>query len=467
VLVDLAPYLAGSLLNNALTATQAITEATCRITALVALAQRLPDSDNDAAIHRALAEIRAERAKTHPARERKAKILLELAPHLQKSEGRKCLLQALAEIKSITNEHFREPALCRLALDLVAKGHPEEGLIAINSIKLYQLSRAAALAELAPHLAEPRRTTALRDALEASRKIRDAGTRAAAVAGIALRLPEPEQADTLREALGICQAMPSKQKRHLTLARLAPHLPAPLLLEVLASERPIGDGRHRASVLARLAVTMAEPDRSVVLDDAVVVAEAIQEAMERIEALGDVVPYLLQDSRSAVLRDVFVNVSLVSEEDFGETEIPSQFATQMSDAALRQSPLWPTSRSFDRYKAKVLAAVAPHLPAALLGEALALVRNMSTERYRAAAYPLLTPYLQPRERQVALRRVLRLARRLPTEERSETLMAVAGQLTPPLLKKAFALARKIENEACRIETLAALAPHLPEVKYLR
>jgi len=111
---------------------------------------------------------------------------------------------------------------------------------------------------------------------------------------------------------------------------------------------------------------------------------------------------------------------------------------------------------------EALAALAPHLTAPLLREALEVARAIGYEWYRSRALaPLalrLAELSHPAE-------ALEVARAIESEkDRSGALAALAPHLGPTerdqALREALAAARAIESASSRFEALAALAPHL-------
>jgi hypothetical protein len=149
-------------------------------------------------------------------------------------------------------------------------------------------------------------------------------------------------------------------------------------------------------------------------------------------------------------------------------------------------------------RARALAALAPHLPPALLPEALAAAREIEREDLRIATLAALAPHLPPNEQPIVYAEALAAARAIergraradelaalaphlpPNEQpivyaealaaaraigdewsRSQALAALAPHLPPALLPAALAAARAIEREEWRSKALAALAPHLP------
>ena len=117
--------------------------------------------------------------------------------------------------------------------------------------------------------------------------------------------------------------------------------------------------------------------------------------------------------------------------------------------------------------------IAPPLLAALVQKetgvwpairGLAYARQVQDHGRRSESLAAVAPYLNPAERDQALREALEAARAIEDEEsRSRVLAALAPRLTEPWLRKALEATWAIGNEGYRSRALAALAPHLTEL----
>src|SRR4051812_37984505 len=76
------------------------------------------------------------------------------------------------------------------------------------------------------------------------------------------------------------------------LGALAPHLPEPLLAEALAIARAIGDDGDRAQALGALVPRLLEAEQAGVLVEALAVARAIGGDWSRARALSALAPHL-------------------------------------------------------------------------------------------------------------------------------------------------------------------------------
>jgi hypothetical protein len=113
--------------------------------------------------------------------------------------------------------------------------------------------------------------------------------------------------------------------------------------------------------------------------------------------------------------------------------------------------------SDERYQARALAALAPHLPPGLLAQALKAAEAIANEGYRAQALAALAPHLPPD----LLSQALKAAEAVSDEEvRAEELVILLPHLPPDLLAQALKTAEAIRAERYRAKVLAALAPSL-------
>lgn len=109
--------------------------------------------------------------------------------------------------------------------------------------------------------------------------------------------------------------------------------------------------------------------------------------------------------------------------------------------------------------------VTPSNREAALLEALAAVRAVSDETYRALSLAALAPHLPDTEREQALHDALTAALAIHSETtRAQALAALAPHLPDTLLLDALTAASVISDRIARAQSLAALAPHLPDTK---
>ena len=109
----------------------------------------------------------------------------------------------------------------------------------------------------------------------------------------------------------------------------------------------------------------------------------------------------------------------------------------------------------DGYRARVLAAVAPHLPEDVLSAA----QNIQDDGYRAQVLAAVAPHLSEDEQREVWADALSAAQNIQDDgSRAQVLSAVA----PHLPEDVLGASQNIQDDGSRARVLAAVAPHLPE-----
>jgi hypothetical protein len=463
-LANLAPQLLQPWLDEALAAARAIEWGRFRAQALAALAPQLEEPRRSLVLSEGLAA-----AREAFTAEGRSEALAALASQLPES----LLPEALAIARGILDEGYRgEDLFETLAIFAGRLPEPRRSEVLADALAAARTigdenKRAKVLAALAAHHAEPERTRALAEALAAARAISDSPSRARALEVLAPHLPP----HLLAEALAAARTIGDENKRAKALAALAPHLPPHLLTEALAAARVIEDVGERAEALAALAPHLAEPERSRVLAEALAAARAIADSPSQARAFAALAPHLpphLLAEALAAARAMKENSCRPEALAALAPHVPEPRRSEVLADALKDigecftwGSRFPKS-NVPRAALGVLEILTPHLPEALLAEALATARNRLTgrqERLRASALAILAPHLPPH----LLTEALAAARVIEdVGERAEALAALAPHLPPHLLTEALAAARAIKEHRYRAEALSALAPHLAD-----
>jgi hypothetical protein len=114
-------------------------------------------------------------------------------------------------------------------------------------------------------------------------------------------------------------------------------------------------------------------------------------------------------------------------------------------------------------RSRALAALAPYLGPAQLGEAFACAKAIDDEEERASALAALAPLLAPEQSFDALGAALAAAKAIwHLAFRSRALAALAPLLAPLQLGEALAAAKALDTASLRSHALAALAPRLTQ-----
>ena len=415
----LAPQLPAELLPRALDAAATMTFGTNRASALQALAPRLPPSLMPSALDAAVA-ITEDVSR--------AWALRVLAPHLPPA----LLDQAVDAAAAITTEGgSRQQALTGLAprLPPALLDRALEAAAAITD----GVPRVEALTGLAVHLPAPRQASVLARGLADAASL-DGESRAQALASLAPHLPPGLLDQTLDEAI----ASPDEGTRAQALAGLAPHLPPGLLDRALAAAAALTDLGARAQALTGVASHLAAERRPGVLADALDAAigadtgyrgwllarlapylpsELLPRAVDAAcaltsfgqgAALSGLAPHLTPElaarvldaaadgtvdlSRGPVLTDLIPRLPpellpRALEIGVSDQESLADVLTALAPGMPAEWLAWALDRAAGittpGYRAKLLAGLAPHLPAGLLGRALALAPKDRDEAFTA------------------------------------------------------------------------------------
>ena len=411
----LAPYLPASVLEDALAEAAAISWSKEGAAALVALAPRLPVPRRAEAAEQALTAVTASCWDNDL-----AYALDALAPHLSKPRLDGALAAALAT--TIHHEGSRATVLGTLAPHL-PEALLEQALATATTIS-DENQRARALGGLAPHLPEPLLTRALSATVGSWDQVQ-----AEVLGALAPHLPEPRRTAVLEQALAAAVAISSDHTRARALGALAPHLPEPLLGKAVDAAAAISYKNNRARALGELAPHLPEPRRSALIAEALRAAVATFNTSSGAETLGVLVPHLPEPYRTRILAKV----------------LPAAISIDATSS---------TSH---------LKALAPHLPASLLEQALTDASALRSEGDRVEALAALAPQLPEPRRTAVLGEALTAAVAISSDyTRQKALAELAPHLAGPLLEQAITAATNLKGEHSRAEILGALAPHLTE-----
>jgi hypothetical protein len=444
-LAALAPYLPSDLLPAALAAAQDISEASARARALGALAPHLPPNLLSQTLRDALTA-----ARNISDESARAAALGTLAPHLPPD----LLPAALAAARDIRDESARADALGALAPHLPPDLRSQalrDALAAARDI-MWGFTRAAALSTLAPYLSPD----LLPIALAAAEDIQDDATRAAVLGALASHLSLDLRSQMLRAALAVAQDIQHPVGCAHALGALAPHLLPDLLPAALAAAEDIQDDAARAAALSAL-VPYLPPD---LLPAALAVAQTIRDASACAAVLGALAPRLSPD----LLPTALAIAQTIVRAPYGALALgalipylsPEQRSQALHDAFVARYVIDESAR------AKVLTALAPHLPPDLLPAALAATQTISNKSTRANVLTALAPHLPPDLLPAALAATQTIQ---DTDACAYVLATLAPHFPPDLrsqaLRDALAAAQNIMDEPTRAAALGALAPYLP------
>ncbi|GAB4572180.1 MAG: hypothetical protein Kow0077_10850 [Anaerolineae bacterium] len=431
-LVALAPYLLDEVHHRALAVTAHIQDPAARARVFTALARDFPSQLQPrlrAAALEAIASI--------PNEFERARALAAFAPHLDRAmdnatEFPVLLEQALGLTIDLTRPEARARALVGLQAQLPR--HLQVEALAVLRRIPDEHERADLLADLMPYLPEELVAGA---ALEAAREMRQRDARLLALIAVGKRLAGDAAAQVWQEALDVALALPRQLEQVLALAELAPHLPDEdlrqrALQHALATASSIGKERARLRALAALAPLLAaHPD---LLGQALEIARAITNPVEKVSALIALVPHFATHSaQTTTIYEVLTELLEVARE-------------------YRQS--------------RALINLAPFLAGETLERALETAVRIEDPNDRVATLAALIPRLDDPARQAALVEQALGAAHAVTDpyDRVTALVAlrilVAGERRPALVRAVLQAVREIEDDYDRASGIALLAPLL-------
>ncbi len=374
----MTPYLPEEALGRALSTVLGIEGGWAQQSAIVVLAPRLsPDLLKEA--------LEAARRIEH--HETRADALGRLAQHLGEEERKPVLREALAAARAVSNEEFRRHALVRLAPQLSSDLLAD----ALSAARAFEDKRYGTdvLVGLSPYWS----AKVLPAALEAAR----AGAkenRARALAALVPHLPEPKRRTALEEALGAARGVAYSPDRVKALDAIGPLLPPDMLPEALTAARTIKDATDRAVAIAALAPRMPDEERAAVLTEALADIRTSRDSklVDALVALGPHLPAALLPEAAAAAR------KLAKQEDRWRalaTVAPRLPEPERSVALADTLSAAQAHRYYERECAEMVVALAPHLPAALLPEAFRVAFSLKeqSEKSERTAVAALLPRL--------------------------------------------------------------------------
>jgi hypothetical protein len=421
-LAALAPNLSPALLGEALTATQAISDEAAQVSALATLAQCLPEVERTEVVGLALSVAQAVRDESARAsvlaalapqlpqalvvqmleatrmfveKAPRARALAALAPQLSGGERAAALDEALKAAQAIEDKDERADVLAALAPLLSAPMRAHAMAQALASSLMVSLSWAGErLAINTPHIPETGNVQILANALAAARS-EYYSPRVEVLAALAPYLPDA----LLAEALAFAETVRDKNARAKAFAILAPHLSKVLMSKAIKTARAIEGEYWQARVLTSLAAHLWNlRQRGKVLDEALTVAGRLHGfPRETVEVLAAVAPYLPINERRRRVLDKALKVANTIDDETARVDAFAALAPHLPED-LRAAML-NASRAIDEpnQRTRALLIIASHLQGAervrVLNEALEATNTIADQAARADAFAAMAPHL--------------------------------------------------------------------------
>jgi hypothetical protein len=382
-LAALSTCLPPELVGEAFTAAEAIPDHARRAVALAALAPSLPPE----LLSKALADAIAINVD-----ESKAIVLAALGPRLPSE----LLDEAIVAAKGLRYVDNLAKALAALAACLPTEKRKQAFQEALSWVMGREDTgaKAAALAELASRLPRELLDDHVHgEALNAAMAMDDKNERASVLAKLAPSLP-PE---LIRKALMVAQAIDDDDQRESAIVSLDPYLPLDLRREVLAAVNSIGDCEQRADYLVELAPRLP-PE---LFGPALAAVKNIDEDESRAGALSGLAPHL----PSKLVREAFDAAKVVSDES-DRAEALTALAPHLPSEIMPEALNTAIAMESERDRARMLAAAAPYLPDEIVDKAYVVATEIHDPCYRANALIALAPRLRPEQRNPVFNEIL-------------------------------------------------------------
>ncbi|HEX7316258.1 MAG TPA: hypothetical protein VF297_20295 [Pyrinomonadaceae bacterium] len=307
--------------------------------------------------------------------EHRWRLIIELARHLD--QGAK---QQLADIASSIAEGYVR------GVGEADEGDDKEKYDLLKSLR----GRGAqlqilALAGLAPLLPEPKRSEAVRLALESVESIDNMyesyveADKAKSLILIASAVEEPDKTRLFTEVLRKAERLAPRSQREV-LDAAAPQLPPQLLPHALDVLRNVSDQDERNWALEQLIPHLPTG----LLSEAQDIARGIGDADDRLDALVTLAPYLPDDLRHDLLR-----LARTIPDKSKSVEVQIKLIPYLPDTLVGEILRSVAALSGRESKGIMLVLLAPSITPDLLGEALSVARSLQGDLGQVDALALL------------------------------------------------------------------------------
>jgi len=334
------------------------------------------------------------------------------------------LERAVALAKKIEMEESRITALSPLAARIASQGDIKTALRLIQNIspERYGLQRASALQQAAPHLSP----------------------------------------DGIRGAIEMAFEILVEQYRSIALAGLAPYLTESLLNNVLRRAKAMKEAMPRAIVLTALIPLLAGRKK----DDALnVVTTAVQENLSNVQrdVLTALAPYLCRITVKRLFdaaRNIDDYLQQIQAIAALASSLNGEAKSLIADQLLRQvSNLQDATQ-----RAQAYVSILPVLlETGELTRALEIARSLRPWRYFAHAITAVTTSLDPAAQKQEFQSILELLERSNDDSQTaEIIPVIASQLSEDLVLRAVALCLKANWEGGKVTALTSLARYVRE-----
>lgn len=417
LLLALAPYHTASVFD----AVEEIKDPSVRAWGLASLVQHVPQPQRELALQKSLAAVSELKDRAN-----QAKLLLILVPYVAQPERELVFQKALAALAEIHDRGnrgellvalapYRPEAVLAAATELNDLGDCAEVLTALaphqpDAVLAAVIERAndwqcrKVLFALAPYL--PKAVLAAAEGLDL-----DPWDRSTVLAALVPHMAQSEREVVFQKALAAVVTLHYPSDCARVLATLAPYQPD----TVLAAGNATTNHGDRAWVLAALLPYVTEPERLLLLQQALVTAQAIQYCKDRARLLTALLPHMAEQERPLVVQQTLAAI-LEIHESRDRAKALAALAPYRPDVVLAAVEGLPEVWE----RKEVLAALSPHCR--LLSQRYlhslfcSLLRHSSKSTRRELLYDLsaLIPIIVELGKNQALEGVIQSARDVTT-----------------------------------------------------
>jgi hypothetical protein len=374
-------------------------------------------------------------------------LIAEILSAAREFENRYLLASAFAELL---------PHMTGLDLDLVAA----EAIQAARDI-VDPSSRSTIFARLAPLLPEHERAFALIEAWSGTSHV-DAKSRGQALAEFMVQQGQPDQNEILEEALQEAGQLREADTWLDAMRPLLKHLPKSMLESLGVGSRGIHSIPARVQSLARLGTDLSEPEKEILLEQALSTARSATDPESRADALHLLSPFLPAPARTVVLREALEAIRAIT---FSREQTPvlKRLAPSLPPDLLEEG-FGTAMAVWDKHeRMSALVALAPFLPESFHPRVITAIMQEKDQTLRVGTLVDLTRILPKTFFDVLRDEVSRVA---DNERRAYALLQVVDLCSRTegqrVLASAVEAARLIPDAISRVRALIALAYHFPD-----
>lgn len=317
---------------------------------------------------------------------------------------------------------------------------------------------------------EPATSSPLLNIVRVSESIKNAEARLRSLVAVAPHLPYDLSVRTFSRVLNDLEEYANDSLRMKTLISMSADVPDELVTQALNIAVKIVNPSERARVLTALAQSMPQELRPRLRQDALDAINTIETEEDTAEALIAFAPHLdyasEKDTFPAILaKALTITVGITRRHIRARVlvAIAPHLPTDLQGEALAAVH----SLSNEQDRAMLLSELAPNLPPNMLVASLAVAHTMVTQDARVHALTALAHYVPESAREQTIQDALAAASNLPHYlERVSALVDLIDLLSDDLMETALAnaldSARSIENENAQARALNQLGTYLPE-----